>query len=237
MSRLLLFGAGGAIGSAIAAYAANQGFEVVGTGRKPQEDKPSSARWHSYIQYNGEASEADGIALAASGPYDAVCWAQGANTGDSAYNVDIKKHEAIYQANCTYVLASLRLLLERGLLATPARMVVLSSIWQTIARQDKLSYTMSKAALQGFVHSAALDLGRDGHLINLVMPGVLDTPMARANLTPEQLARVTDATFFGRLAMPDDVASLVCYLCSAQNNSVTGQSIAVDLGFSHAHML
>ncbi|HEU5048631.1 MAG TPA: SDR family oxidoreductase [Rickettsiales bacterium] len=234
MGRLLLFGAGGAIGSAIAAYAVQQGFEVVGTGRKAPDSSSSNPRRYTYIQYSGEA---DSAALAASGPYDAVCWAQGANAGDSVYNVDIDKHHELYDANCAYILASLRLLLERGLLTSPARMVVLSSIWQTIARQDKLSYTMSKAALQGFVHSAALDLGRDGHLINIVMPGVLDTPMTRANLKPEQLARVIDATFFGRLATPDDVASLVCYLCSKQNNSITGQSIAVDLGFSNAHML
>lgn len=229
MARLLLFGANGAIGNAIAAECTQQGFEVIGTSRKGGDVLAHVAH---HISYTGDIAS-----LSKFGPFDAVCWAQGANGNDSVYDVNEAKHLDIYQANCVFILNSLSQLLDKNLLQKPARLVLISSIWQNIARQNKLSYGMSKAALQGLVQSAAIDLGRDGHLINAILPGVLDTPMTRANLSADQLARVQNATLFGRLPDTYDIASLAAYLCSPQNRSITGQSIAVDLGFSHAHLI
>lgn len=228
MAKLLVFGASGAIGNAIAAECAQQGFNVIGASR--------SGAPLAHVTYSVAYAD-DMSAIAEHGPFDAVCWAQGVNGSDSVYDVDITKHLDIYQANCVYILNSLTQLLEKNLLAKPARLVLISSIWQNIARQNKLSYGMSKAALQGLVQSAAIDLGRDGHLINAILPGVLDTPMTRANLSPDQLSRVQNATLFGRLPETYDIASLAAFLCSSQNRSITGQSIAVDLGFSHAHLI
>ena len=85
--------------------------------------------------------------------------------------------------------------------------------------------------------SASADLARDGHLINAVLPGALETPMTRRNLSGEQIERLSGATGFGRLPALEDVASLVCYLCSAQNSGITGQFIAADLGFSHVRIV
>ncbi|MBA3050275.1 SDR family NAD(P)-dependent oxidoreductase, partial [Brevundimonas sp.] len=118
-----------------------------------------------------------------------------------------------------------------------ARLCVVSSIWQERARQSKLSYTMTKAALGGFVRSASVDLAADGHLINAVLPGVLDTPMTHAAMAPEQVQRVAQATLFNALPTPDGIARLVGFLCSDQNTVVTGQSITADLGFSHVRLV
>jgi NAD(P)-dependent dehydrogenase (short-subunit alcohol dehydrogenase family) len=96
---------------------------------------------------------------------------------------------------------------------------------------------MSKAALKGLVLSAAADLAKDGHLINAVLPGALDTPMTRRNLSAEQIGRLEGATQFGKLSKLGDVASLVCYLCGAENTGITGQFIAADLGFSHVRIV
>ena len=74
-------------------------------------------------------------------------------------------------------------------------------------------------------------------MINAVLPGALDTPMRRRNLSAEQMARLTGATGFGRLPALEDVASLACYLCSRENTGTTGQFIEVDLGFSHVRIV
>src|SRR5262249_41630085 len=123
------------------------------------------------------------------------------------------------------------------LLAKDARLCVISSIWQTLSRQNKLSYSVTKAALQGFVLSTAVDLGRDGYLINAILPGALDTPMTRRMLKPKQIKALESATFFNRLPTLADVANLALFLCSEQNTSITGQFIAADLGFRHARIL
>jgi NAD(P)-dependent dehydrogenase (short-subunit alcohol dehydrogenase family) len=96
---------------------------------------------------------------------------------------------------------------------------------------------MSKAALQGLVLSAATDLAKDGHLINAVLPGALETPMTRKNLTDQQIDRLIQSTGHHRLVTLDEVASLVCYLCSPENTGITGQFIAADLGFSRVRIV
>ena len=129
--------------------------------------------------------------------------------------------------------------LDQAALLSPggARLAVVSSIWQERARADKLSYTVTKAAVGGLVRSAAVDLGTAGHLVNGVLPGVLDTPMTAANLSVAQIADVAGKTTLGRLPDLDTLAELICFLCSAENNSISGQSVAVDLGMSNAHLL
>jgi NAD(P)-dependent dehydrogenase (short-subunit alcohol dehydrogenase family) len=143
----------------------------------------------------------------------------------------------LYAANVAYILVTLKALLSAGLVAPATRMCVISSIWQRLARQSKLSYCVSKSALEGLVLSAAADLAKDGHLINAVLPGALETPMTRRNLSAEQMERLASATGFGRLAGLGDVASMVGYLCSRENTGITGQFIAVDLGFSHVRIV
>lgn len=248
--RLLLFGASGAIGGSILEHASRKGWQVTGVSRR----KPASATAaHGWIaadpldklhddnshpdDLHEDAFSAELLASAESGPYTSVCWAQGANGNDSVYDVKVENHIALYKANCVYVLVTLKALLSLKLLDHGSRLCVISSIWQNLARQSKLSYCMSKAALQGLILSASVDLAADGHLINAVLPGALDTPMTRRNLSDDQIGRLTGATKFGTLPQLHDVASLVCYLCSSENTGITGQFIASDLGYSHVRIV
>jgi NAD(P)-dependent dehydrogenase (short-subunit alcohol dehydrogenase family) len=133
---------------------------------------------------------------------------------------------------------SLNALLSAGALAEGgARLCVISSIWQNIARQNKLSYCVTKAALQGLVRSVSLDLAADGHVINAVLPGALDTPMTRANLSAEQIGRLEAATPGSRLAGVADVAAVVEFCCSPAHSAITGQFLTVDKGFTHARIV
>ena len=232
--NFLLFGASGAIGTAIANQALNRSWIVTATARSLPTAKDERLRWVQLDPLR-DPSSADG--LVASAPYSAVCWAQGSNMSDSVYNVDISAHMELYNANCSYILATLQFLLAKHLLQHGARLCIISSIWQDIARQTKLSYCMTKAALHGLVLSASADLAADGHLINAVLPGALETPMTRKNLKPEEMERIERATGFNRLASPEDVASIVCFLCSTENTGITGQFIAADLGFSRVRFV
>ena len=234
--KFLVFGASGAIGQAVVAAALARDWQIVAVSRTPAGNNGPDYRVQ-WITLDPLSPSFDTSVLAAGAPYSSVCWAQGANTNDSVYDVSLDRHMAIYEANCAYIVVTLQALLAGRLMAENSRFCVISSIWQKLARQTKLSYCMSKAALEGLVNSASADLSAEGHLMNAVLPGALETPMTRKNLTPEQIEKFTSATGFGRLATLEDVASLVCYLCSAENTGITGQSIAVDLGFSHVRIV
>jgi len=164
---------------------------------------------------------------------DAVVWAQGINGADSiADGFSEATYGAVMEANVTFVARSMAHLLKMGRINNPARFCVLSSIWQEQARNNKFSYTVSKAAVGGLVRSCAADLGKRGILINAVLPGVVDTPMTRKNLSSDQIGGITGVSALGHLATPQDIATTVAFLIGPDNRSITAQSLAVDAGFS-----
>jgi 3-oxoacyl-[acyl-carrier protein] reductase len=227
MANALVFGGGGQIGRACAEAMRAQDFSVTSTGRQGDEAVGIAA-------YDPLT---DKFALPGEESFDAVVWAQGANLNDSILDFDAERHRAIYDANVLFVLESLHALLVSDRLTQGARLCVISSVWQNVARPNKLSYMVSKAALQGLVLSAANDLAERGILVNAVLPGALDTPMTRQNLTTEQIGRIAGMTKFDRLPALGDVAALDGFLCSAANTSITGQFVAVDLGFQNARLV
>ena len=229
--RVLVIGGSGEIGSAIADRLEAGGDEVLRSSRRLADDAPAGA---IAVDPFGPAGM---DALDGAGPLHAVVWAQGTNANDSVAELDLAVYEDVMRANVTFVAVTMSRLLAAGAVADGARLVVVSSIWQQLTRQRKFSYTVSKAALEGLVHSAAVDLGERGMLVNAVLPSVTDTSMTRSMLSPEQLEAFASQTRFGRLTSLDDVASMVCYLCSDANSGVTGQSIAVDLGYTVGRIL
>lgn len=229
MNKILLFGGTGAIGGSIAHLFQQKGWEVITVSRGRDCDT-------ACIHWNPCSAEVDQNLienLKTFGKYDSVCWAQGMNLNDSIYDFDPHSHEQMYRVNVTYILNSLKILLENEVLNKPSKLCIVSSIWQNISRQNKLSYSVTKSALQGLVLSACNDLARDGHLFNAVLPGALETPMTRKNLSDEQIQIFENATQFRRLAELDDVANAVFSLCSEMNTGITGNFVTVDLGYSH----
>lgn len=202
-------------------------------GRSPNEAL-SKARWLAWNPTDG-----DGVfsmpdrAL----KLGAVVWAQGANCNDDIFSFDVKRHEETYAANVTYILVGLQILLKRDLIDVGARLCIISSIWQNIARQNKLSYCITKSALQGLVRSLSVDLGPSGYLVNAVLPGAMDSPMTRTNLSDMQIRRIENMTPLRKLPELKDVCNLVQFLCSAENTGITGQFIAADRGFSNARII
>ncbi len=232
--HILVFGASGAIGGGVVHLALQRGWKVTAIARKlPEVPLPAV----QYFALDPLGMDFTYSQIAPSSAYTSICWAQGTNANDSVYNLDLGVHRQIYEANCTYILVTLQALLQGGFLATASRLCIISSIWQNLARQSKLSYCMSKAALQGLVLSASADLAKDGHLINAVLPGAIESPMTRKNLSVEQIDRLSAATGYNRLVSLQEVASLVCYLCSPENTGITGQFVAADLGFSHVRIV
>lgn len=233
--RLLVLGATGAIGGAVVEAALGRGWQVIAASRQavagPVGANPQPLRYDPLNDDPGEA-------FAGELPFDAVCWAHGANCTDSIDRFDAQAHLALYEANCLSILVSASRLISSGLLRpTGARLAIISSIWQERARQDKLSYTVTKAAVGGIVRSLAVDLGGRRHLVNGVLPGVLQTPMTAANLTREQVDLIRSKTTVGALPEVETVAETILFLCSAANTSISGQSLTVDLGMSNACLI
>ncbi|MFJ8776127.1 SDR family NAD(P)-dependent oxidoreductase [Streptomyces microflavus] len=89
-------------------------------------------------------------------------------------------------------------------------------------------YTMSKSALAGLTRPLARELGPRGITVNLIQPGPVDTDLNPAGGPFAEGQRA--ATALGRFGTPDEVASVVAYLASADAAFITGTEVVVDGG-------
>lgn len=91
-------------------------------------------------------------------------------------------------------------------------------------------YAASKAGVNGFIRSAALELAPLKIRVNGVEPGMIRTP-AMDNLGDSQLnARIAAAVPLGRLGEPEDIAGAMLFLASEHARYITGQTLIVDGG-------
>lgn len=92
-------------------------------------------------------------------------------------------------------------------------------------------YTLAKSALKSFTRSLAVELGPKGIRVNMVSPGMTETDLI-ADI-PERLRKVQAMqTPLRRLALAEDVAGAVQFLCSQASQHITGADIPVSGGIS-----
>jgi len=91
-------------------------------------------------------------------------------------------------------------------------------------------YTASKAGLLGLTRAAAKELGSYGITVNAVCPGLFDTELTRANVTPECLQNLMQSFPVPRLGSPEELAELICFLASDSAGYINGASIDINGG-------
>jgi 3-oxoacyl-[acyl-carrier protein] reductase len=110
------------------------------------------------------------------------------------------------------------------------RIVLTSSITGPITGQPGFAhYGASKAAMLGFMRSAAVELAQSGITINAVMPGNVSTP-GFADTSDEHQRRMLSSIPMGRYAEPEEVGWAVRFLASPEAGYITGQTLIVDGG-------
>jgi 3-oxoacyl-[acyl-carrier protein] reductase len=110
------------------------------------------------------------------------------------------------------------------------RIVLTSSITGPVTGQAGFAhYGASKAAMLGFMRSAAVELATSGVTINAVLPGNVQTP-GFADTTEEHQRRMLLSIPMRRYADPEDVGWAVRFLASAEAGYITGQTLIVDGG-------
>lgn len=109
--------------------------------------------------------------------------------------------------------------------------VMIGSINSVVGNPGASAYCASKGGVLMLGRTLALDWAPFGIRVNIVGPGVVDTPMsARSLAIPERRAKMMEKTPLGRPAPPAEIASVIAFLTSEESSFMTGAFVPVDGG-------
>ena len=118
--------------------------------------------------------------------------------------------------------------------------VNVSSVHAVATSANIAAYAASKGGLLALTRAMAIEFAPDNIRVNAVLPGAVDTPMLRAGFhrgrdneasEESQLAALAAKTVNGRVALAEEIASVIYFLADgAQSSFITGQGLLADGG-------
>ena len=129
-------------------------------------------------------------------------------------------------------------LLPKMLSKGKGNIIIVSSAASSVkGAPNRFIYGVTKAALNGFVKALAIDYVKKGIRCNAILPGTVETPswQERVNMAEDPVKAREDfiaRQAMGRLAQPEEIASLATYLASDESDFVTGTLNLIDGGWT-----
>ena len=213
----LVTGGSRGIGAAIAEVLSDAGWQVLAPTRSELDLSDSD----SIGEFLVDAPKVFGLVLNA-----------GINEPAEIADIDDATWQRTLDTNTASAFRLVRALAPQMAETGGGRIVAVSSAYAGRARMGRAAYGASKAALEALVRSTAVEFASSGVLANAIAPGFVDTELTRANNDATAISALLERVPVGRLAKPAEVASAVSFLLSPSNTYITGQTIAVDGGWS-----
>lgn len=114
------------------------------------------------------------------------------------------------------------------------RIINITSVHEDWPMPGNLPYCLSKGGMRMLTRTAALELAKYGILVVGVGPGAVATPINLKTMTNPQLMQTLDKTIpLGRMARPEEIASVVAFLSGDGASYITATSLFVDGGLMH----
>ena len=150
--------------------------------------------------------------------WDGVVWKMSEEQWDRVIGVDLK-------GTFNYTRAITPMFREQN----SGKIVNITSINGLRGKFGQSNYSAAKAGVIGFTKTCARELGRYSVNVNAVAPGLIETEMVKE--APAKVRELAlEEIVLGRLGLPEEVASVVTFLCSEGGRHITGQVIQVDGG-------
>ena len=233
----LVTGASRGIGSAIAEKLADQGFFVIGTATtaagaeqisKDLGDRGCGLKLLVQDQHSVEAMVEELATLEVGSPLILVNNA--AITRDNLMlRMSAEEWQDVVDTNLSGAFRVTKALLRNMVKARWGRIINVGSVVGRLGNPGQANYVASKAGLEGFTRSLALEVASRGITVNLLAPGLIETDMT-TELTNEQRDAILTKIPLGRMGQANDVAAAAAFLSSDDGAYITGQTLHINGG-------
>ena len=190
-------------------------------------DVTKEADWDSAVE----------AAVATFGPLTGLVNSAGVSKACHLADLTADHIEAMFGVNAVGTLlgmrAASRAMSTTGGTVGGGSIVNVSSVGALTAEPNLIAYVGAKAAVLAMSRAAAKDLGPKGIRVNTILPGAIDTPMLRENITgidESVLQRSFSVLPLGRMGRANEIAAAAAFLISDRSSYITGAELTVDGG-------
>ena len=233
----LVTGASRGIGLAIAEKLAAQGFFVVGTATSAAGAEQISQHLGERgrglkLQIQDQQSVDEMIkelaALEVAAPLVLVNNA-GVTRDNLMLRMSIEEWQDVVDTNLSGTFRVTKALLRNMVKARWGRIINVGSVVGRLGNPGQANYVASKAGLEGFTRSLALEVASRGITVNLLAPGFIETDMT-AELSSDQRDAMLTRIPLGRMGEANDIAASAVFLSSDDGAYITGQTLHINGG-------
>ena len=234
--KVLVTGASGGIGKAIAMQLSSSGADLCLTGR----NKSELENLQKIIGRNcqiiiSDLSNSDGInnladqAQEIMGQIDILV----NNAGITKDNLFMRMSEddwnEVININLNSIFKLTKQLIKGMIKRRYGRIINITSVIGVAGGAGQSNYSASKAGIIAMSKSLAQEVGSRSVTVNSIAPGFIETNMT-AELSDDRKEDILRSISLGRLGKPNDIAGAVCFLASDKASYITGQTIHINGG-------
>lgn len=155
----------------------------------------------------------------------------GVSRANTVHEFDADTFDLLVRVNQRGVALGMRAVAAPMRRAGGGSIVNIASAAGVRAEPELLAYSGTKFAVRGMTQVAAAELAGDGIRVNVLNPGLIDTPMNDMN-APDRQAWLIDRIALKRMGRPEEIARTVLFLVSDDASYITGADITVDGGLA-----
>ena len=237
MKRALVTGGSGALGSAICEQLAKDGFEVfIHTNNAMEaalilEQKITasggSAKILRFDVTDGPATREVLEQAAEEKPFQVIVNCAGIHDDAVFAGMNPQQWDRVIDVSLNGFFNVTQPLMLPMLRTRYGRIVNISSVAAIAGNRGQVNYAAAKAALHGATKALAQEVASRGVTVNVVAPGIIESPMIQGSFDSETIARIVPMR---RVGTPQEVAALVGFLVGKDAGYITGQIISINGG-------